>query len=192
MGALPESKVREFLDRHLPRESDQLLDRAHGLLSAGDLEGAAALITQAQEADPDNTRVLLAKAQLQAAAGNTAAAQEILDRLPIELADDPEVAALRGQILFAGLRAASPPEAELKSKLDSNPAASDARYHLAAHLVGQRDYEGALEQLLELMRRDRKFEDDAGRKGILMVFAMLGGKGELVTRYRSKMLNAMY
>jgi putative thioredoxin len=192
MGALPESQVRELLDRHLPRESDQLLDRAQGLLGAGDLEGAAHLISQAREVDPENVRVLLAEAGIEAASGNTGAAEKLLERLPLELSDDPEVTTLRGQILFAGLRADSPSEAVLTSRLADDPTDSDARYRLAAHLVARADYEGALEQLLELMKRDRTFEDDAGRKGMLMVFAMLGGEGDLVARYRGRMLDALY
>lgn len=192
MGALPESQVREFLNRHLPRESDHLLDRARDLLSAGDLQGASELIAQARKSDPENARIHLAAAQIEAAAGNTDGAQQILDRLPIALADDPEVGALRGQIHFAGLCAESPPEAELLSRVDANPADCDARYRLAARQVIRGDYEAALEQLLEIMKQDRAYEDDAGRRGMLLVFSMLGGEGDLVTRHRSKMLNAMY
>lgn len=192
MGALPESQVREFLERHLPRESDQLLARAQSLLSAGDTDGAAELIAQAENTDPANNRIRLAEAGIAAARGENKGAQAILDRLPVELADDAEVIALRGQVLFAGICAESPPEEELRSTLGANPADSHARYLLAAHRVVAHDYEEALEQLLELMKRDRSFKDDAGRKGILMIFSMLGGEGELITRYRGKMLNAMY
>jgi len=192
MGALPESQVRAFLERHLPRESEQLLARAQGLMSAGDLDGAAALIDQARKADPENARVRLAEAGIQVAAGDTRGAQETLDNLPIELADDPATIGLKGQIGFALLQADSPPEAMLVSRLEADPKDSDARYRLAAHLVVRGDYGGALEQLLELMKRDRGFEDDAGRKGMLSVFAMLGGEGDLVSRYRNRMLNALY
>jgi putative thioredoxin len=192
MGALPESQVRAFLERHLPRKSEQLLARAQGLLSTGDLEGAAELIDQARKADPENARVRLAEAGIQVAAGNNGGAQEILDNLPIELADDPEAIGLKGQIGFALLQASSPPEATLVSRLEADPRDSDARYRLAAHLAVRRDYEGALEQLLELMKRDRGFEDDAGRKGMLSIFAILGGEGDLVSRYRNRMLNALY
>jgi putative thioredoxin len=192
MGALPESQVRAFLERHLPRESEQLLARAQGLMSAGDLDGAAALIDQARKADPENARVRLAEAGIQVAAGDTRGAQETLDNLPIELADDPATIGLKGQIGFALLQADSPPEATLVSRLEADPKDSDARYRLAAHLVVRGDYGGALEQLLELMKRDRGFEDDAGRKGMLSVFAMLGGEGDLVSRYRNRMLNALY
>lgn len=192
MGALPEGQIREFLERHLPRESDQLLVRAQGLLSAGDLEGAAGLISQVREAEPENARVRLVEAEIEAAAGNSQGARELLDGLPLELTNDPQVARLKGQMEFAALQADSPPEATLSSRLEADPTDSDARYRLAAHLVVRGDIEGALEQLLELMKRDRSFGEDAGRKGMLMVFAMLGGEGELVARYRSRMLNALY
>jgi len=191
-GALPESQVREFLEHHLPRESDRLVARAKGLLNAGDRAGAARIIEQAREVDPENTRVRLVEAEIESAAGNIRGAQAILDGLPQELADDPEVACLKGQVSFAALRADSPPEATLVSRLEADPKDSDARHRLAAYLVAHGDFEGALEQLLELMKRDRAFADDAGRKGMLMVFAMLGGQGDLVTRYRSRMLNALY
>jgi len=192
MGALPEAQVRAFLDRHIPRESDNLLARAHGLLSAGDLEGAAGLISQARKADPENARIRLAEARMESASDNIQLAQTILDELPLDLAHDPEVTSLRGQLFFAELRADAPSESELVSMLKTNPADSSARYRLAARLVTRGNYEGALEQLLELMKKDRAFEDDAGRKGILMIFAMLGGEGDLVTRYRSKMQNVLY
>lgn len=192
MGALPEPQVFAFLERHIPRESDQLLARVQDRLSRGDLEGAGALIEQARNVEPENVRIPLAEAQIQAAAGNRQEAQQILDGLPRELADDPEVVSLKGQIGFAVLQADSPAEATLASRLEADPKDSDARYRLAAHLVVRGDYEGALEQLLELIKRDRAFEEDAGRKGMLTIFAMLGGEGELVNRYRSRMLNALY
>ncbi len=192
MGALPEPQVREFLERHLPRESGRLLAQAQGLLNAGDRAGAARMIEQARAADPENTRVRLVEAEIQAAGGNVQGAQAILDDLPQELADDPEVARLKGQVGFAAIQADSPPEATLLSRLEADPKDGDARHRLAAHLVARGDFEGALEQLQELMKQDRAFADDAGRKGMLMVFAMLGGQGDLVARYRSRMLNALY
>lgn len=192
MGALPEPQVREFLERHLPRESNLFLTRARELLRAGNLEGAADLIARAREADPENDRVRLAEAGIEAATGNTQGAQAILDSLPRELAEDPEVTTLKGQVLFATLKNESPPEVELIARLENDPKDSDARHRLAAHWVVRGNFEGALDQLLELMKRDRAFDDDAGRKGMLMVFAMLGDERELVTRYRNRMLNALY
>jgi putative thioredoxin len=59
-------------------------------------------------------------------------------------------------------------------------------------LITQAEYEAAMDQLLEILKRDRGFKDDAGRKGMLKVFDMLGGSGELVSRYRQKMSAALY
>ncbi|WP_295402770.1 thioredoxin [uncultured Thiocystis sp.] len=192
MGALPESQVREFLDRHIPRESDGWLTQAQNLLADGDLDGAQALIGKARVENPTNARLPLAEVQLTAAQGEFAKAQAALDGLPIELANEPEVIALRGQLRFARALDGAPPEAELATRIATDPKDSEARYQLAAHQVLRGDFSSALEHLLELMKRDRAFEDDAGRKGMLAVFDLLGGGDELVARYRAKMMNALY
>ncbi|QVL51203.1 MAG: thioredoxin [Thiocapsa sp.] len=191
MGALPEAQIREFLDRHIPRVSDGLLAQAQGLLVAGDLAGARTLINRAREADPENARLALAELQLLAAKGEVAAALAAIDKLPIELAGEPEVLALRGQLRFATALEDAPPEADLIARLSDDPSDSLARYQLAAHQVLRGDYASALENLLTLMTRERAFQDDAGRKGMLAVFDLLGG-GDLVAGYRAKMMNALY
>lgn len=192
MGALPESQIRDFLDRHLPRASDGLLVQAQGRLAAGDLDGAESLIKRARAEDPDNPRVALAEIQLAAAQGRTQEAQAALERLPLELANDPEVVTLRGQLRFSAALAAAPDASTLERRLAADPKDSEARYQLAAHRVLAGDYESALELLLELLRRDRAYGEDAGRKGMVAVFDLLGGSGELVNRYRARMMTALY
>lgn len=192
MGALPESQIREFLDRHIPRASDGLLVQARGLMAAGDLDGARHLLDQAKAEDPDNGRLGLAEVELTAAQGDVAKAMTDIDSLPIDLANDPEVIALRGRLRFASAAEGAPPEAELAARLESDPKDSEARHQLAAIKVLQGDYATALEHLFELMRRDRGFQDDAGRKGMLAVFDLLDGGDDLVARYRAKMMNALY
>ncbi len=192
MGALPESQVREFLERHLPRESDDLVTQAQGLLEAGDLKGAEARLERARAEDPENPRIHLADVRLKAASGDARGAEEMLEHLPLELVSDPEVAALKGQLRFANVIADAPPEPQLTARLESNPNDSEARYQLAARLVARGDSEGGLKHLLQLMKKDRSYGDDAARKGMVMVFDILGGTGDLVARYRSQMLNALY
>ncbi len=191
MGALPESQVREFLDRHIPRASDGFLEQAQGLMVGGDLEGARVMIERAREQDPENARLALAEVQLMAARGEATAALEAIDGLPIELASDPEVQALRGQLRFATALEDAPTEADLLAVLATAPTDSLARYQLAAYQVLRGDYEAALENLLTIMKRDRAFQEDAGRKGMIAIFDLLGG-GELVARYRARMMNALY
>jgi putative thioredoxin len=192
MGALPEAQVREFLDRHIERESDKLLIRAKGLLAAGDIDAGAALIEQVRAADPEHKRLPIAEAQVKAALGDAAAAAELLQRIPVDLADDPEVAALRSQLDFAVVLAGAPPAHACEARVESDPNDSEARYQLAAHQVIAGDYEAALENLMTLMQKDRAYGDDAARKGMLRIFDLLGGSGDLVSRYRARLSRALY
>jgi putative thioredoxin len=192
MGALPEAQVREFLERHLPRAGDGLLVQAQGMIAAGKLDQAAKLIERVRVEDPTNTRVALAEVQLAAARGDLTGANDLLARLPIELAKDPEAMALRGQLHFAGVLDGAPAPAVLQARLEANADDSEARYQLAAHQVLAGDFAGALEGLLALMKRDRGYGDDAGRKGMVAIFDLLGGQGELVSRYRAKMMTVLY
>jgi len=192
MGALPEPQVRAFVERYLPSESEGLLAQAQARIDAGDQAGGARLLAKALAADPENPRIALLQARLRLLEGDIAGAQEILGALPLELAGDPETESLKGQATFAAVAADAPPEETLQARLAADPRDSDARYRLAAVLVLRGRFEAALDQLLELVKRDRGFGDDAGRKGMLLIFAMLGGAGDLVSRYRGRMLNALY
>ena len=190
-GALPENAVREFIDRHIPRESDKLAAQAQHALLQGDADRARALLDAARQMDADNPRVLMAEAQYQATLGDMAAAERSLDQLPYDEAQKPEVIAFRAQLHFDGVATKAPPAEALQARLGADPADSEARYQLAAHLVMAERYEEALEQLFQLMQKDRKYGDDAGRKGLLMLFEVLGSD-PLVTRYRSRMFNLLH
>ncbi len=81
---------------------------------------------------------------------------------------------------------------DLTRRLAADPNDSEAAYLLTAHRVLAGDLEGALEGLLALMKRDRTYGDDAARKGMVAVFDLLGGQGELVTRFRARMMTVLY
>ena len=191
MGALPERAVREFLDRHVARESDVTVKKAREKLAAGDADAAIALLNQARAADPDNPRVVLALAGAQAAAGDVAAAEATLDGLPMNEQAKPEVAALRSHLYFEGQLAGAPPAAELEARLAADPGDSEARFRLALHKVVEQDYDTAIELLLELMKKDRGFGDDAGRSTLLKVFDLLGDDPR-VGQYRRRMASLLY
>lgn len=192
MGALPEGQIREFLSRHISRASDRLLEQARQAIATGDLTAAAALVDRAERDDPDNSRVFIAKVQLKAAEGDAQGALELLEHTPLDLATDPELAALRGRLAFSAAVADAPSAEALKATLETNPGDSAARYQLAAHQVLAGDNEAALENLLRLLKQDRQYGDDAARKGMVAIFDLLGGSGELVSRYRAKMLSSLY
>jgi putative thioredoxin len=192
MGALPEAQVRAFLDRHIPREADILVARAEGLIAERDLGAAAPLVARALGIEPDHPKARIAEIRLRALSGDSQGAEDLIGQLPIDLLGDPQVVALSGQLRFANVLSSAEPEPQLQARLAANPGDSEARYQLAAHCIARSDFEAALGLLFELMRRDRAYGDDAGRKGMLLIFDLLGGTGDLVSRWRSRMFTAMH
>ncbi|MDH3362278.1 MAG: thioredoxin [Gammaproteobacteria bacterium] len=191
MGALPERAIRDFLDRHVARESDAQVAEARKHLLAGSTDEAIALLNGAAKADPDNPRVTLALAEAQAAMGDIAAAEATLASLPANERDKPEVATLRNKLFFAGQAAGAPDAAELAARLAASPGDHDALFKLAMRKVVEQDYVKAMELLLQLIQEDRSFGEDAGRRALLKVFELLGDDPR-VSRYRSRMANLMY
>jgi putative thioredoxin len=122
--------------------------------------------------------------------GQIAEARAALDELDPLTLEDPRVAALKAHIGFSSDDAVDP--ALLIARIAQNPADLGARLELARHHVRIGDYEPALQQLLEIVRRDRKFDDDAARKTMLEVFNLLGAGNELVGTYRRMLAAALY
>jgi len=191
MGALPEKAVREFLDRHVARESDANVQQAREQLAAGNAAAAIVLLQEAREADPDNPRVTVALAESQAAAGDTAAAEATLASLPVSEQDKPEAASLRSRLFFEGQLAGAPDAAELETRLAGDPDDNEARFQLALRKVVGQDYDAAMELLLELMKKDRAFGDDAGRNTLLKVFELLGDDPRVGT-FRRRMASLLH
>jgi putative thioredoxin len=191
-GALPESQIRSFIDNHLEQPADRFLAAAEEAWGAGDAAQAEALLRQVMNEIPEDHRAQLMLAELHAVTGRTDEAAQLLATLPADLALSSQAEALRARLTFASAAAGAPEIEALQQALAAAPGDSKARHQLAARLVLAGDVEGALEQLLELLRRDRAYGDDAGRKGMLQVFDLLGGQGELVNRYRRLMFTAMH
>src|SRR5690606_18877854 len=156
------------LERHVPSETDQAIEHAKALARAGSTDEAAAVLQRVLESDPDNDRAKLALAEVrcaQAAEGQVeerlGECERLLDSLSIRMATNPEVDRVR---FLVGLRrtAAGAAKADAERAVAANADDLDARYRLAAHLALEGQYEAAMDQLLEIVRRDRKFEDDAG------------------------------
>ncbi|BAN69402.1 thioredoxin [endosymbiont of unidentified scaly snail isolate Monju] len=190
-GALPESAIREFLDKHIPRESDSTVEQAMQALAAGDTASAITALEAAAAADPDNPRIPVALAQTHMTAGDWEAAKAALDRLPASEQDQPEVTRLLGQLHFASEAPPVQDLPELETRLAADENDSEARYRLAMGLVLQQRFEQAIEHLLTLMRKDRQYGDDAARKALLRLFDMLGDD-PLAQDGRRRLFNLMH
>jgi putative thioredoxin len=191
MGAQAEKTIRALLDRHIPRESDALVDNAMLAARAGQLDEALVILKNVMQTDPSNDRAILERARLFAHLGRSDEAGQTLKALSREMQDSADATAIHAQLEFARIAQDARPPEELLQAVNTNPKDSTARFQLAAQLVLRQQFNAALEQLLEIVRYDRKFNDDAARKAMLSVFQMLGGKGELVTQYRRKLSMAL-
>ena len=192
-GALPERLVREFLDRVIPSEADKLARQAEvHYRETGDGPQALALAEQALQEEPGNTRALKLAAGILTDLGRFDEARACLDRLAPLAQMDESVSALRARLDFAASAAATPGADALLQRIERDPSDLDARLALANLRAAKGDYAAALDQLLDIVRRNRAFRDDIARKTMLQIFNVLGNQSDIVSEYRRRLASAMY
>ena len=186
-GALPEGEVRAFLDRLAPSPTEALRAQAAALRAAGDLSAALQTLVDASRLDPAHLGVRLDAAEIMLDLNEADEAQRLIGSVAEDA--DPRVPQLKARLQFMGT--AGEDQAALAARVAANETDLEARLKLANLLVAAGQYEAGMDQLLEIVRRDRGFEDDIGRKTLLSVFNLLGGS-ELVSRYRRLLASALY
>lgn len=198
MGAQTEPTLRAFIDRHVPRAADAIIDRALQLNNAGRADDAIALLRTAVAEDRGYARAKLTLARLlltrpadRCTPAILTEGEQLLASLPPDRRDDAEAVALRTRLNLLRAVIESPSAEELNRVLASDPNTSQARYAFAVHQALREDYEAAMEQLLELVRRDRRYGDDAGRKTLISLFQLLGNQHPLVVKYRGLLSRAL-
>lgn len=189
MGAQPESAIREIIDRHVgdaPSQPGAELDMARQAYDQGQKDEAKNYIRQVIAATPDcgDEPKLLMVAWL-TAEGQLEEAATFADTLSDEVKEAKEVKALNAALELQETLKDMPTEDDLLAAISDDDNNMEARFKLAQRKVAEQQNEAGLELLLEIIRRDRQFEDDGARKYMIKVFEMLGGKGELVSKYRS-------
>ena len=190
-GALPESAVREFIDGLLPSPAEPLRQEAMAARARGETDATRKLLLQAIALDPRHEAARLDLVEVLSEAGEYDEAQRLLDEIAEGAREAARVEALRARLALANSVAAGADEKALESRIAANPADLDARLELANLLAVKHDYRPALVQLLEIVRRDRAFRDDIGRKTMLQVFSLLGSDSELVREFRGALSAAI-
>ena len=191
-GALPEGQLREFLKHHGVEPAEAAAEEEETAVPAAVDPHAEVVrlrdeLTQAP--DRDELKLDLAVALLQTGAAQEA--EQLLDALPANLATDDRAVRARARLGFATVLKDAPPLSALSAALANNP--DDLRaWHLLGvqHLVAG-DSEQALEAFLELLRRDRNFEDGLPRKALIDAFRVVEDE-DLVSRYRRKMASLLF
>ncbi|MBB3976946.1 putative thioredoxin [Rhizobium azooxidifex] len=199
MGALPESQVRDFIDKVAgPADADHkaeieaILEEAKTLLGQHDIGGAADLFGAILQADPENAAALAGMAQCMIAAGQLDNARQILASAPEEVAKDPAIAAVQKQLeQIDEARKLGDPQA-LEQALAANPDDHASRLNLAKIRNVEGNREAAADHLLAIMKRDRTFEDDAARRELLQFFEVWGPKDPATIAARRKLSSILF
>lgn len=190
-GVIPDAEIRKKLDTHIANESINQVDEALALHQQGQTQQAIDLLQQLIIDEPQNNAARIEFTRILIDVSRIDDAKQLLDSLPDDEKNKTEVRALLAQLELSDSVANTPSTEELLQRIEKNPVDSEARYLLSNQLLVQGRHEEAMEQLMQIILRDRDYNDDAGCKGLLKVFDLLGGSGELVSRYRRKLANAL-
>ena len=195
MGALPDSQVKAFIDKVAklgkggPSPLDELLAMARESLELGDLGGAAQAFAQVLQADPAHPKALGGLARLYQQTGDLERAREILDLAPPD-AKDPDLDAVRAALTLA--EAAPSETAGLELRLAADADDHEARFELSAALAAAGRFTEAADELLEIIRRDRTWNDEAARKQLLVVFEAAGQMSDVAKQGRRKLSSILF
>ncbi|MCP4993964.1 MAG: tetratricopeptide repeat protein [Gammaproteobacteria bacterium] len=191
-GYQTENDLLSLLNRYMVRDSDLQLKQALEYYAQGATDRAFFLLAQTAMDDPSNLRLPEVMAKLLIREDRAEEAYKLLSILPEPARQQTEIAALLARLAFLRLVKESPPPEALEATLTTDPENLPARYQIAIHRILGKDVEGGLAGLLEIMRLDRGFGEDAGYHGLLSAFRMLKDEDELVTRYRALMQELLH
>lgn len=193
-GVLPEGQLRAFIDGLAPNAAE--VERRTALAAFEDGQRSVALdhLKAALALDPgfDDARLDLIELLLDDERVEEARSEAQLLSLKITNGIDVRYNALKTRLDALDAVSDLPPTDELEARVAANPGDLEARFDLANLLVARRDYEGALAHLLEIVKRDRTFRDDIGRKTMLSVFDLAAHRPELVSEWRRKLSTTLH
>ena len=196
LGALPESQVTAFIERltkgRVSAEDKDLLQAAEAALAEGNAAGAADLFARVLADDPTHVPALAGLVRCYVATGALDQAKQTLAMIPESKHSETAVAAARAALELAEQAGALGPIAELEQKVAANPLDHQARFDLAvAHNAKGRRKE-AVDHLIEIARRDRKWNDDGARKQLVQLFDAWGPTDEATVEGRKRLSSILF
>jgi putative thioredoxin len=196
MGALPESQVTAFLERltkgGIGAEAKDLLNAADAALAAGDAASAANLYAELLAEDNSNIQALAGLTRCYVQTDAIEQAKQTLALVPESKRNDSAVAAARAALELAEQAKTLGPVADLEQKVQANPLDHQARFDLALALNGQGRRMDALDHLISIVRRDRKWNDDGARKQLVQLFDAWGPTDEATIEGRKRLSSILF
>jgi putative thioredoxin len=196
MGAIPESQIREFIDRVGGKgggpQIEEALAAAAEARAAGDAQTAAGIFDAVLQQAPDNLDALGGLAEVLFEAGDTAGAEEVLARAPADKAEAPALAGVRAKLALAAQAASLGNPVELEARLAANPNDHQARYDLAMIQNALGNRAEAADNLLAIVKADRSWNDDGARAKLLQLFEAWGMTDEVTLASRRKLSSLLF
>jgi putative thioredoxin len=193
MGALPESQVKQFVEKLVgpppASDIDQLLSLGKESMDLGDTGGAAQAYAQALSLDPKNVKAIGGLARCYIAGGDIDRAREVVAMAPAD-AKDADLDAARAALALA--EGATGETAEFDKRLAKNPGDHEARFELAKALAGQGRLDEAADHLLTIIERERDWNEDAARKQLLTVFEAAGHNSDVARQGRRRLSSILF
>ncbi len=196
MGAVPESQVKAFVERLVggPVESaiEAAVEQARAALAEGDAQTAGAILNEVLKQEPENIAALAGMAQVFLAVNEPDQARAMIDRLPAGAERDPAAAAAISAVELAEQSADAGDTTDLFRALEADPDDHQARFDLAMALFASGRQQDAAEELLELYRRDREWNEQAARAQLVKFFEAWGPTHKLTVDIRRRLSTLMF
>ena len=197
-GAVSQGEVQEFVKRVAAHNADEADGLAEALTAAEEMLGEGAAVDAAQTfaailgEEPENATAYGGLLRAHVALNELDQAEALLASAPPAIAGAPELEAARAQIVLARQSANAGPVTELRAAVEASPDDHQARFDLAAALQASGDTEGAVEELLELFRRDREWNDGAARAQLFTIFDAAGPKDPVAMKGRRRLSSMIF
>lgn len=196
LGAVPESQIRAFVKKlggaAGPSPIDQALEQANAALAANDLPTAQDIFGQILAHEPGNAKAAAGLAKIFVGLGQLDEAKALLDALPPDAKRDPEILAAQAALDLAQQAPKGVDVAPMLEKLAHNPKDHQTRLDLATALFAGGQQEAAIDQLLELYKLDRNWNDGAARAQLVKFFEALGNTNPLTVQGRRRLSSLMF
>ena len=198
-GAVPPSEIEEFVTRVVAQgggEADgglgAALEAAEEMLEQGSVTDASQTFAAIIGEDPNNALAFAGLARCHLALDNADEAEAVLNGVPADIADAAEIEAVRAQIELARQAENAGPVAELRAAVEADADNHQARFDLAQALHAADEAEAAVDELLELFRRDREWNDGAAKAQLFTIFDALKPEDPVVLNGRRRLSSMIF
>jgi putative thioredoxin len=196
-GAIPDSQVRQFVQQLSGGEggtspAEEILAAADQAFADGDIAGAAQAFGQVLQEDPGNPKAVAGLARCYLKSGDLDRARKTLQLVRPDGASDEAIRAVDAEVKLKESQANAGDTAALRAKLEADPKDNQARYDLALALDAKGERDAAIDALLEIVRRERKWNDEAARKHLVTLFEAMGPTDPRTVEARRKLSSILF